>query len=255
LSKLTNNNQENNVYDRRSTAYASSISSITSPTDNDQLADSNTNLNISNVSSTNNEFPTPDNTVLLVDDQPSQSTVLSPKQSLVPHKLSSAKQQSQQSTNKEGEKTGYNSSLKASTPVRFLYAVVDVIKVTGAILDIVNHLKPRNVIYHVPFCKNERRLGVTFPTFPTLCYCLKKTRCDFSHDKLMPNNASFRPYLGNYAHPGSILFPNRASVARYINPNPFPPPQNYYQEPRRNLSVLNPLTEIHSVPALLHQPT
>jgi hypothetical protein len=45
LSKLTNNNQENNINDRRSPPYAYSISSVTSLSDNDQLADSNTNLN------------------------------------------------------------------------------------------------------------------------------------------------------------------------------------------------------------------
>ena len=67
----------------RSPTYASGISSVTSPSDNDQLAELITNLNITNVSSTNNEIPSPDNIVHLVNDQPSQSTVLSPKQLLV----------------------------------------------------------------------------------------------------------------------------------------------------------------------------
>ena len=63
---MTNNNQENNVNDRRSPTYASSISIVTTPFDNDQLAE--LNLNITNVSSTNDEIPPQENTVHLVDD-------------------------------------------------------------------------------------------------------------------------------------------------------------------------------------------
>jgi hypothetical protein len=104
---LTNNNQENNVNDRMSPTYASSISSVTTPFGNDQLAE--LNLNLTNVSSTNNEIPPQENTIHLVDDQPSPSTVRSSKQSLVSSELPSAELPelpSLQTTDKEGEKNG-----------------------------------------------------------------------------------------------------------------------------------------------------
>jgi hypothetical protein len=42
-------------------------------------------------------------------------------------------------------------------PANFLYAMVDALKITGAILNILDNLKHRYVIYiyHVPFCQKE----------------------------------------------------------------------------------------------------
>ena len=140
--------------------------------------------NITNVSSTNNEIPPPDNIVLLVDDQPSQSDVLSPKQSLVPRKLPSAIQQSQQSTNK-GAKNGYYSSLKASSPCPFLIRRGRCL-INGNRCDF-KHPKP----------SQTQKCNIPCPFLQKRGYCLKKNRCDFSPDPIY--------YLGNYAHPDSFL--------------------------------------------------